>query len=166
MPSYDNIAVLGDFNSEVNEPAMQDFCTINNLKNLVKETTCFKNPLNPSCIDLILTNRTRSFQNTLTIETGISDCHKMTVTLMKTYFKKKQPRIISYRDYKKFSNDKFILELESNPRCYNLDKIKFDDFENIFMNVLDKYAPTICTKLFKKKSEKRCLQQTKPLYVI
>ena len=65
----------------------------------------------------------------------------MTVTVMKTYFKKKQPSIISYRDYKKFSNDKFVLELESNLSCYDLDKIKFDHFENLFMNVLDKYAP-------------------------
>ena len=89
MPSYDNIVLLGDFNSEVNEPAMQDFCAIYNPKNLVKENTCFKNPLNPSCIDLILTNRTTSFQNTLTIETGISGCHKITATVRKTYFKKK-----------------------------------------------------------------------------
>ena len=141
MPSYDNIVLLGDFNSEVNEPAMQEFCAIYNLKNLAKENTCFENPLNPSCVDLILTNRTRSFQNTLTIETGISDCHKMTVTVMKTYFKKKQPRIIPNWDYKKLLNDKFVLELEFNLSCYDLDKIKFDDFENLFMKVLDKYAP-------------------------
>ena len=51
----------------------------------------------------------------------------MTVTVMKTYFKKKQPRIISYRVIKKFSNDKFVLVLESNLSYYDLDKIKFDD---------------------------------------
>ena len=48
---YDNILLLGDFNSEFSEPSLNDFCDIYNLKNLVKEPTCYKNPGNPSCID-------------------------------------------------------------------------------------------------------------------
>ena len=52
----DNIFLLGDFNSEFSEPCLNDFCDIYNLKNPVKEPTCFKNPDNPSCIDLFLTN--------------------------------------------------------------------------------------------------------------
>ena len=87
---YDNIILLGDFNSEITEPAMKEFCELFNLKNLVKENTCFKSLENPSCIDLILTNRYRSFQNTHAIETGLSDFHKMTLTVLKTYFKKKK----------------------------------------------------------------------------
>ena len=51
----------------------------------------FKNPNNPSCIDLFLTNRQQYFQQTCAIETGISDFHKMVVTVMKThYIKQKQ----------------------------------------------------------------------------
>ena len=46
--------------------------------------TCFKNPDNPSRIDLILTNRSISFQNSGVIETGLSDFHKLVVTVMKT----------------------------------------------------------------------------------
>ena len=34
-----------------------------NLTSLIKEPTCYKNPDNPSCIDLILTNKPFSFQN-------------------------------------------------------------------------------------------------------
>ena len=48
---YENILLLGDFNSELTEDSMQGFCNIYNLKCLVKEPTCFKNPDNPSCID-------------------------------------------------------------------------------------------------------------------
>ena len=59
--NYDNILLLGDFNLEFSEPCLNDFCDINNLKNLVKEPTCFKNPDNPSCIDLFLTNRQELF---------------------------------------------------------------------------------------------------------
>ena len=40
---------------------MSVFCVIYNLKNPVKEPTCFKNPDNLSCIDLMLTNRYQSF---------------------------------------------------------------------------------------------------------
>ena len=95
----------GDFNSEVSETILKQFCVIYNLKNLVKGHTCFKNLENPSCIiDLVLTNRVKNFQKTITIETGLSDFHTMTATVLKSHYRKKQPRIISYRDYKSFSN--------------------------------------------------------------
>ena len=69
--------------------------------------TCYQNPENPSCIDLILTNNPNSFQNSGVIETGLSDFHKMTVTVVKTTFEKLKPKIIHCKDYTKFSNDKF-----------------------------------------------------------
>ena len=50
-----------------------------NLKNLINMPTCFKNLSNPSCIDLMLTNHPRSFQNSLSIDPGVSDFHRMTV---------------------------------------------------------------------------------------
>ena len=51
---YDNFLLLGDFNSEPTEEAMKSFCQIYNLKNLLRKPTCYKNPTNPSCVDLIL----------------------------------------------------------------------------------------------------------------
>ena len=54
------ILLLGDLNSETSETCMKEFCEAYNLKNLVEEPTCFKNLLNPTCIDLMLTNRPRS----------------------------------------------------------------------------------------------------------
>ena len=99
LPKYDNLLLLGDFNSEMSEPIMEAFCGNYNLKNLVNENTCFKNPENPSCIDLMLTNRYRKFHNTLVVETGLSDFHKMTITVLKKFYEKKKPKIISYRDY-------------------------------------------------------------------
>ena len=62
---------------------------------------------NPSCIDLILTNRIKSFQNTCVLETGLSDFHKLTATVMKSTFRKQEPKIIHYRNYKHFNNDAF-----------------------------------------------------------
>ena len=91
IESYDNLLVMGDFNSEITEDPMKNFCDTYNLKSLVKTPTCYKNPRNPTCIDLILTNRHNCFQNSRTIETGLSDFHKMTVTVLKSHFQKKDP---------------------------------------------------------------------------
>ena len=60
---YENVLLIGDLNVEVSEMSMKDFCDIYSFKNLIKERTCFKNPTNPKCIDLLLSNRHRSFQN-------------------------------------------------------------------------------------------------------
>ena len=35
---------------------MKSFCENYNLKSLIKQTTCCKNPNKPTCINLILTN--------------------------------------------------------------------------------------------------------------
>ena len=88
IPKYDNFLLLGDFNSEITENTMKEFSDIYNLSSLIKEHTCFKNPLNPSIIDLILTNRPRSFQNSQAIELGLSAHHKLTITIMKAFFPK------------------------------------------------------------------------------
>ena len=55
----------------------------------------------------MLTNSPYSYQNSCSIETGLSDFHKMTVTVLKTFFQKKEPKVISYRDYNNYSNDIF-----------------------------------------------------------
>ena len=104
---YENVIIMGDFNAEPTESAMEEFMNIYNLKNLIKGPTCYKNPDKPSCIDLILTNKSRSFHSSHIIETSISDFQKMTVSIMKAYFKKQKFNIIYYRDYKNFSNNRF-----------------------------------------------------------
>ena len=71
------------------------------LTNLVKVLTCYKNVENPSTIELILTNRKHSFQSTTVLEVGISDFHKLILTVLKANFQKAKPKIITYRDYKK-----------------------------------------------------------------
>ena len=71
----------------------------------------FKNPQNPSCIDLIITNNPRSFEGSMTIETGLSDFHKLSLTVMKIFYKKQKSNIIKYRSYRNFDNEAFISNL-------------------------------------------------------
>ena len=52
---------------------METLCEYYGLKNLIKVPNYHKNPPNPSCIDLILTNSPLSFQSSGVIETGLSD---------------------------------------------------------------------------------------------
>ena len=60
---YDKIIALGDFNAEMPNNYLQEFCAIFSLTNLIKESTCFKNPEKPTGIDHILTNHPKSFQH-------------------------------------------------------------------------------------------------------
>ena len=97
---------------------------------------------NSSCIDVNLINRYRSFQNTATVEVGLSDFHKMTVTVMKTYFTKSNPKVISYRNYKRFSQFEFRAEV--NYYLYNyhsIHEMPNDEFVYIFMDILERHAP-------------------------
>ena len=87
---------MGDFNVGRSNTVVDGFCELYNLKHLIKVATCYKNPENASTKDLMLTNAYRSFQNSCAIETGLSDFHKMTVTVIKTYFKELGAKIINY----------------------------------------------------------------------
>ena len=58
------------------------FCKPYSFNSLIKQSSCFKNPENPNCIDLILTNKPRSFQAKCVIETGLSEFHRMTIFVL------------------------------------------------------------------------------------
>ena len=141
LTKYDQLLFLGDFNAGAEDSSIKSFCSSFNLTSMINKPTCFKNLEKPSCIDLILTNCPRSFQNSCVIETGLSDYHKLVVTVMKTTYKKSQPKIVTYRKYKNFDNDIFresLLQIESNGN--NCD----DNFENFTSScniILNELAP-------------------------
>ena len=138
--SYDNFLLVGDFNAEETEIVMSTFLNTYSLKNLVKEKTCFKSLQNPSTVDLFLTNNSRYFQGTRAISVGISDFHKLIITVMKTTFEKLPPRKLSYRSYRKFNEDDFrndlLMALEGAET-----QINFTRFQELFLELLNKHAP-------------------------
>ena len=141
LTKYDQLFFLGDFNAGLEDTSVKNFCSSYKLTSMNNKPTCFKNPDNPSCVDLILTNCSRSFQNSGVIETGLSDFHKLVVTVMKTTFKKFKPKIITYRSYKSFSNDKFreaLQQIECNEN--NCDST-FGNFISSCNRILDEHAP-------------------------
>ena len=139
--SYDNVILLGDFNCEMSETCMEEFCLLYDIKNLVKKPTCFKSETNPSCIDLILTNRVSSFQNTCTVETGLSDFHHLVVTVMKTKFKKKPPIIKKYRNFKFYNGFNYLNDINRYMAGKDPYQMSHDTFVNSLISILDKHAP-------------------------
>ena len=104
---HDKFMLVGDFNAEESEPCLSQFLYEYNARKQVKENTCFKNALNPSCIDLFITNSPLSFQNTIAVSNGLSNFQKMVITVMKMTFKKHSPTERHYSDYKYFDQTKF-----------------------------------------------------------
>ena len=134
---YENIIIIGDFNLEPKESAMIDFCQAYNMENLINNFTCYKNPNKPTCIDLMLTNKPRFFNNSSVVETGPSNFLKMTLVVMRACFVKQTPKVVYYRDYKKFSNDLFrndILQAQA------LTDTK-ENVQTTIVNIFNEHAP-------------------------
>ena len=124
---YDNVLIIGDLNSEMSEHSLDEFCQNYNLESTVNKPTCFKNPKNPSCIDPLLNNKQKRSLKAKTIETGLSNFHKMVVSVFKRSFKKQKPKIVTYRDYKRFDNEKFggsIITYFSTGKNISYDNLK------------------------------------------
>ena len=77
MNKSDNMFFLRDFNFETSGNYLNGFCNISNLRSIVSELNGFKNLNNPSCIDSFITSHRSCFQNTVSIDNGIPDFHRM-----------------------------------------------------------------------------------------
>ena len=137
--THENIIIIGDFNMTTENHYFNDFMEMFTLSCLINKPTCFQS-INPTCIDLILTNKPNLFKLSANFETGLSDHHKLISTIMKSSSFKGPPKKKVYRSYKNFSIDTFNDTLK-----INLENIKdnntYDVFEKIFLEILDKQAP-------------------------
>ena len=137
---YENIILIGDFNCEAEEDVISGFMDNYNLQNLVRCPTCFKSG-NPRSIDLILTNGKSSFRKTVAIETGLFDFHAMIVTVLKGGFVNRGPKIVTYRDYSKFSAVDFEGSLVHMVSSELSEIENYGAFEAGVMRVLNEHAP-------------------------
>ena len=137
--NYDRVLCAGDFNLEEQNAHLSEFLDVRDFTNLVKEPTCYKNAENPSCIDLFLTNSPSSFQNTSTVSTGLSDFHKMIVTVMKISVPKSKPIIRQYRDSRNFNLDIFKEHLDAQLNLH--ESLSYAHFQGTFLELLNLYAP-------------------------
>ena len=138
---YENFIVIGDFNAEMTNSYLEEFCAFYNLKNLIKQPTCFKNLENPTCIDYILTNLPKSFHSSSVFETGLSDFHKLTLTILKVFHAKHKPKIIQYRDFNHFDNASFRTDLLQALAIQIVHPGEFEKLKYISSKVLNTHAP-------------------------
>ena len=140
--------MLGDINIDCHNPNHNYFDYINtlcetfNLKNLIKDKTCFAST-HGSSIDVILTNKPRSFQHTLTCETGLSDHHHMITTFLRLHLVRLKPKKIFYRSYKRFDESMFLEDVKNvNFVCDTEDPdLNYENLINGFCSIIDKHAP-------------------------
>ena len=94
-------------------------------------------------------NRPRSFHNTSLIETGLSDCHKMIISVFRAFFKRFPAKVIEYWNYKSFDQIKLFRNLDQELIKNNShnDEQQDDLFTSIFRRVLDKHVPLKMKKL-------------------
>ena len=90
---------------------LSDLCDTFSLSSLVNDVTCVKLQ-NGTSIDVMLTNRSRSFHNTSLIETSLGNCHKMIVSVFRAFFKRLPAKVIEYRNYKTFDHNEFLRNLD------------------------------------------------------
>ena len=89
---------------------------------------------------MFVKSRQQGFQQTLAIEAGISDFHKMVVTVMKTYYKMQKAKTIQYRNYKHFHEQSFNFELNNELMKIDINNAELKSLTYFFLKVLDKHA--------------------------
>ena len=79
----------------------------------------------------------------MTLETGLSDFHKMTLTVMKVFYKKQKPTIIAYRNYKHFSNEVFMADVQNRTSQVTSENnhLEFDLFKAALNEAIQRDAP-------------------------
>ena len=79
----------------------------------------------------------------MVIETGLSDFHKLFITVMKIYFSEQKPSIIYYRKFQDFNNHSCIKDLQTLlTKLFNEEAIPFQTLKELVNVNLKKHAPT------------------------
>ena len=146
--NYDNIIIMGDINIDTHDPTdcgydkLISLCETFDLKNLIKDKTYFANT-HKSSSDVILTNRPRSFQHSLTYETGLSDHNHIITTFMRSHLVRLQPEQITYRSYKIFNESLFLKDVQNLDFSSDIEdpNVIYESLVPKFQKIIDKHAP-------------------------
>jgi len=145
---YENFILMGDININFCDPKavgfsqLNDFMDLHNLKNIVKDKTCFHKG-HESLIDIILTNKPLKFMSTKCYELGISDCHKLISTCLRQKVARLKPKKITYRSMKNYDKNLFKTDFKrelSNSSFVSANQ-GYDNVVGILKSLLDTYAP-------------------------
>ena len=145
---FDNLVIMGDFNIDITKhncsgfDKLKELCDTFNFTNLIKSETCYINN-HKSTIDLFFTIKPLSFQGTSSTETGLSYCHKLISTFVRSFISPLKPKNVIFQNYKKFDETKFLSDLKNT----NFSFTSADPNEiylfltNSFSQIVEKHIP-------------------------
>ena len=92
---------------------------------------------------MLLSNKPKSFKKTFVCETGLSDCHKLVATIFRSTFIKLPPKVVKYRIYKNFYENKFCRDLDQILIKGDIYKAKdpCNKLTSILCNKFEKHTP-------------------------
>ena len=144
LNKYDNLLLAGDLSINTLRPTsdlsnhLSDLNDTFSLTNLVTDSACFKSNKG-TLIDLMLTNKPKRFYKSHSFVTGLSDCHKLIVSIQKP-----PPKFVIYRDQKNFHESNFLRNLDSRliqGELYKNCEDPYTKLSEIFSEVLNYHAP-------------------------
>ena len=136
---YKDCVLLGDLNIVRDNTQLQNFCESFLLEHFIKKPTCYKGDT-PTGTDYIITNIPKRFMESMALETGISDHHKMIMTIFRSTFAKfLLTKTFYYHCYKNFNLEQFQMELKQ--KLGEMSNNSFDIFPEEFKTCLDKFTP-------------------------
>ena len=147
LSESETVYVIGDLNINFANSAnnLSEICDTYDLKQLIKDPTCFKSINNPTILDIILTNSPKSIKQTVNLSIGISDFHNYVSAALKLFCPSDEPRVVHYRSFKKFNDESYINDLKTAP--FHVSQI-FDDVDDelwfhntLLLQVIDNNAP-------------------------
>ena len=134
---------IGVSNERKDNNILSDLCDTFYLQNKIIEETCRKSCVGTS-VEVMLTNRPRSFHKIGIFETGISKHHKLIISFLSSYFTRIAPKTIECGKYKTFEKNKFLHDLDQEllkRAIYQNNDEMYSIFTRIFQNVLNKHSP-------------------------
>ena len=138
---------MGGFNIDIKKAnstaygKLEKLCDTFNLKNLVKPEIRFMDS-HKSTIDLVLTNKSKSFQITDVTGTGVSDGDKIITTFMKSHISCLKPRKVQYCRCKNFNEEKLLSDVKEAIFPFETSNPDENYFAltNAFSNIVNIYA--------------------------
>ena len=79
----------------------------------------------------------------MTVETGLSNFHKMTLAAIKIFYKKQKMNIVTYCNYKHFSNEAFAFDVKKGiiQMTSENNNLEFDRFKAALDEAIRRHTP-------------------------
>ena len=141
---YDKVIIMGDLNFNLLKPDcfLKTMLPVFDLKNLINSPTC-KKSINPTLIDVLLTNVSNRFLQSFSIDIGLSDFHNLIGCVMRKHIPKPTEKMVQYRKVKQINYTLVKEEISSlslGDLAQNPDAV-FNMYHNHIISIFNKHAP-------------------------